>query len=135
MTRAMLLDNNCDKILWPFAVETACYVRNRLPHASIAGKTPHEAFFGTKPDISHLRVFGSNVFAHNPNRVGKLTTKSTPAIFVGYATDASIDSLIQTIRSSHAQRESLFLVQLCSTSHQKHSMNQHVFWKLTTIVK
>jgi hypothetical protein len=38
-------------------------------------KTPKELFFGKKPLVAHLCVFGSTVYVHNnkPNE-GKLTT-------------------------------------------------------------
>ncbi|PSC67111.1 Retrovirus-related Pol poly from transposon TNT 1-94 [Micractinium conductrix] len=38
-------------------------------------KTPFELFYGTKPDVSHLRIFGATVFAHTPSA---LRTKLDP---------------------------------------------------------
>jgi hypothetical protein len=41
---------------WAEAVTTACHIRNMVP--SRGGSTPWEQFYGKKPDLSGLRVFG-----------------------------------------------------------------------------
>ena len=48
--------------------------------------TPEEAFSGTKPDVSHLKVFGSSVYVHIPkDKRSKLDPSSKKGIFVGYS--------------------------------------------------
>ncbi|GIL95153.1 hypothetical protein Vretimale_1230, partial [Volvox reticuliferus] len=64
-TRAMLVESELPQQLWAEALATANYLRNISPVAG-AKVTPHEAFMGTKPDISHLRVFGCAAYAHVP---------------------------------------------------------------------
>jgi hypothetical protein len=45
--------------LWEEACRTTVYIQNMSPH-TIQGKlTPVEVFTGTRPDVSHLRIFGS----------------------------------------------------------------------------
>jgi transposase InsO family protein len=44
---------------WDEAVHTAVYLRNRSPTSDLDGKTPYEAWYGFKPKVNHLRVFGS----------------------------------------------------------------------------
>ena len=47
--------------------------------------TPEEAFFGKKPDISHLKIFGSPVYIHVTKDVRKKPEPTTKVgIFVGY---------------------------------------------------
>ena len=47
--------------------------------------TPEEAFFGTKPDISHLRIFGSHVYIHvTKDARKKLELTAEVGIFLGY---------------------------------------------------
>ena len=42
--------------------------------------------FGTRPDVSHLRVFGSVAFVHTPKQLRrKLDPVSEPGIMVGYS--------------------------------------------------
>ncbi|PSC67030.1 Gag-Pol poly [Micractinium conductrix] len=49
-------------------------------------KTPFELFYGTKPDVSHLRIFGATVFAHTPSALRtKLDPVSQPGRLIGYA--------------------------------------------------
>jgi hypothetical protein len=47
--------------------------------------TPEEAFTGKKPDVSHLKKFGSSVFVHvNKDVRKKLESTAKVGIFVGY---------------------------------------------------
>lgn len=83
--RCLLSDSNLDKKLWAEAVNTAAYLHNRSIVASL-GKTPYEMWTGKKPDISHLRIFGSNVMMHIPKeKRQKWDKKSKKTILVGYS--------------------------------------------------
>ncbi|GJV87666.1 retrovirus-related pol polyprotein from transposon TNT 1-94 [Tanacetum coccineum] len=57
---------------------TATYVINRIPTAHNSGLSPFEKLYGTLPDYSSLRVFGSYV------ERTKLSAKSTLWVFLGY---------------------------------------------------
>jgi hypothetical protein len=70
--------------LWDEAVLHAVYLRNRVLVSALPGKTPHEAFHGKKPDVSHLREFGCDVWVLDETRKSKLDPKATKKIFVGY---------------------------------------------------
>ena len=49
-------------------------------------KTPFEAWYGYKPSLTFLKVFGCVCFAHVPQvKRDKLDKKATPGIFVGYS--------------------------------------------------
>ncbi|KAJ9533036.1 hypothetical protein QJQ45_018125 [Haematococcus lacustris] len=82
--RSMLHWAGLGLVNWGDAIRTACYLRNLLP---VTGQrlTPWEAFWGVKPDLSWLRVFGCTVWVHVPqvNR-SKLDAKSQPGRLVGY---------------------------------------------------
>jgi len=85
-TRSILHQKGLPKELWAEAVSSATYTINRsLPQS--AARTPYELWYGKKPNVSHLRVFGSPAFAHIPdaNR-RKLDAKSLECIMVGYCT-------------------------------------------------
>jgi hypothetical protein len=56
MAKAMLLASGLPQKFWGFAIETACYIRNRLP-ISYRKMTLEEAFTGKKPDISQSASF------------------------------------------------------------------------------
>ena len=73
---------------WAEAASTAAYLRNRSPTTAVNGMTPYECWFGQKPNVSNLRVFGCVCFVHTPDNLRKkLDAKSSKAIFVGYPLD------------------------------------------------
>jgi hypothetical protein len=61
------------------------YVLNRTLSKSNGNKTPYEWWTGSKPTVSHLRVFGciAHVKVAKPN-MQKLEDRSQSLIFVGY---------------------------------------------------
>lgn len=82
--KTMLLKSNLGKELWAEAVNTACYVMNRVP-GSNKTKTPYEMWFGRKPSVKHLHVFGQEAVIMKPERERtKLSEKGHKVIFVGY---------------------------------------------------
>jgi hypothetical protein len=84
-TRAILHHHKAPKVLWPEAVQVACLLRNYRPSASHSS-TPYELIYGSKPDVSRLRVFGCAASVHIPKKKrDKLAPVSTPGLFVGYA--------------------------------------------------
>lgn len=85
--RAMMEAKSVPKFLWGEAVYTAVYLLNRSPSVAVAGDvTPLEAWSSRKPDVSHLRVFGSECYIHVPKQLRKkLGVKSEKVLFVGYA--------------------------------------------------
>jgi hypothetical protein len=85
-------------------METANYLRNRSLNASLDGKTPYEALYSVKPDVSHLRIIESLVYTHIPKEKRlKHESHINLGIFVGYTdTDRFIkvyDPLKRTIKS------------------------------------
>lgn len=84
--RAMLAEAKCDKSLWAEAVKAANYIRNRCPTAALDGMVPQQAWSGRKPDVSHMRVFGSTVYVGIPKQQRrKLDDRAWKGILVGYA--------------------------------------------------
>jgi transposase InsO family protein len=70
--------------LWGEAIACAVYVLNRVSN-SISSVTPHQKWYGLKPNVSHLRIFGSIAFIHIPKADRrKLDAKSQKCFFVGY---------------------------------------------------
>ena len=81
----MLIAKGLPTFLWDEAIFHAVYIQNQSPTKALKGKTPHEAWTGKKPDVSHFREFGSDVWIldESKNR-SKLTPKSKKMIFVGF---------------------------------------------------
>ncbi|KAJ9529996.1 hypothetical protein QJQ45_023288, partial [Haematococcus lacustris] len=82
--RCMLYTAGLPARLWTEAVRTANHLRNLSPMRG-KGATPWELFFGVKPDISALRVFGATAYAQVPQHMrSKLEGKAVQGVLVGY---------------------------------------------------
>ena len=64
--RSMLADSRLPQKFWAEALSTAVYLINRSPTKALDKTTPFEAWYEKKPNVSHLRVFGSSAYAHIP---------------------------------------------------------------------
>lgn len=83
--RCLLFDANLGKEFWGEATNTAVYLQNRIVAAALGYKTPYELWTGSKPDISHIRIFGSTVMVHvAKEKRKKWDKKSVECILVGY---------------------------------------------------
>lgn len=83
--RCLLFDANLGKEFWGEATNTAVYLQNRIVAAALNNKTPYELWTGSKPDISHIRVFGSTVMVHvAKEKRKKWDKKTTKCILIGY---------------------------------------------------
>jgi len=62
------------------------FLQNRLPTKVLKDKTPFEAWYGYKPSLTFLKVFGCVCFAHVPQvKHDKFDKKAILGIFVGYS--------------------------------------------------
>ncbi|GJT98644.1 putative ribonuclease H-like domain-containing protein [Tanacetum coccineum] len=68
------------------AVNTACYVQNRVLVTKPHNKTPYELFLGRKPALGFMRPFGCPVTILNTiDHLGKFDGKADEGFFVGYS--------------------------------------------------
>jgi hypothetical protein len=115
-TRTLLYGAGLPAKFWSSALLHAVYLHNRLVH-SATKHTPFESFFGTKPDLASLKVFGSRVCVKRTgHRRSKLDRHDFTGIFIGYtATDNNItyidldSGLVKT--SHHAQFDEAWYLQ------------------------
>lgn len=85
MSRSMLLDAKLPTKYWAESVSTAVYLRNRCPTEAVKDKTPYEAWYGKKPKVDHLRVFGCDAYTHVPkDERGKFDSKAKKCVHLGY---------------------------------------------------
>ncbi|GJZ70499.1 reverse transcriptase domain-containing protein [Tanacetum coccineum] len=84
--RTMLADSLLPTTFWAEAVNTACYIFNRVRVTKPQNKTPYELLFGHKPMISYIRPFGCHVTILDTLSVlGKFDGKSDEGFLVGYS--------------------------------------------------
>lgn len=86
LARAMMAARNVPEFLWEHAIQHAAYLRERAPTKALKGKTPHEAWFQQKPNVSHLREFGTPVWIllQGQKVPPKMKPKSKQQLFVGF---------------------------------------------------
>ena len=89
MARTMLNDSGIEKYFWAEAVNTACYIINRVSIRKILSKTPYELWKGRKPTLAYFHIFGCDCYIlNNKDNLGKFDSKSDKSIFVGYSTSS-----------------------------------------------
>ncbi|GKD66372.1 retrovirus-related pol polyprotein from transposon TNT 1-94 [Tanacetum coccineum] len=82
----MLADSKLPTTFWAEAVNTACYVQNRVLVTKPHNKTPYELFLGRKPALGFMRPFGCPVTILNTiDHLGKFDGKADEGFFVGYS--------------------------------------------------
>ena len=74
MVRPMMCLTDLPLSFWGYALETAAFMLNRAPSKSVE-TTPYELWFGKKPKLSFLKVWGCDAYvkkfhliSSNPNR-------------------------------------------------------------------
>lgn len=92
LDRTLLNENNLPKYFWVDAVNTACYVLNKILRRPILKKTPSELFNGRKPNVSQLKAFCCECFNlnHGKENLGKFNSKADDGIFLGYSTHSHV---------------------------------------------
>jgi transposase InsO family protein len=96
--RSMLNHSGLSSYYWAEALMTAAYVRNLSPCRSVPDVTPYEKWFGRKPTVNHLRVWGCVAYCHVPkaNRK-KLDATAIKTVFIGYSVEAKAWKCIEPV--------------------------------------
>ena len=86
--RTLLSESGLPQSFWAEALSTVTYLQNRSPTKAVANMTPYEAWYGKRPVVDHLRVFGCLSYAHIPkDERKKLDPKARETIFLGYSSN------------------------------------------------
>ncbi|GJU66975.1 putative ribonuclease H-like domain-containing protein [Tanacetum coccineum] len=87
--RTMLADSLLPTVFWAEAVNTACYVLNRVLVTKPHNKTPYELIIGRPPSISFMRPFGCPVTILNTlDPLGKFDGEAEEGFLVGYSVNS-----------------------------------------------
>lgn len=85
-SRAILEESGVPKEFWGEVIRFVNYVMNRGTSTSLVGVTPAELWYGKKPDVSNLRVFGCIAYSHIPREFrSKFDSKTEKCVMMGYA--------------------------------------------------
>nr|GFA93067.1 ribonuclease H-like domain-containing protein [Tanacetum cinerariifolium] len=84
--KTMLADAKLPVTFWAEAVNTACYVQNKVLVNKSQNKTPYELFNGRTPAIGFLKPFGCHVMIFNTlDNLGKFDVKGDEGYFIGHS--------------------------------------------------
>lgn len=84
--RCLMREAKIHRKYWPEVIKTVAYLKNRTIANTVENKTPYEIFFGIKPNVEHLKIYGSRVYVRVPEvlRKSKWDDKAQLGILVGY---------------------------------------------------
>ncbi|WVZ70257.1 hypothetical protein U9M48_018934 [Paspalum notatum var. saurae] len=86
MARTMFDEHRTPRKFWAEAINTACYVSNRIFLRAVLNKTSYELRFGWQTKVSHLWVFRYRCFVLKKRNLDKFEPHSSNGVFLGYAT-------------------------------------------------
>lgn len=88
--RALLNDARLERSFWLAASKSFVYARNRTV-GTATERTPYEHFFGTKPDVSHLRTFGCVAWVQVPKQRRRgWDNHARKCVMIGYGQDQGV---------------------------------------------
>nr|GEV47029.1 hypothetical protein [Tanacetum cinerariifolium] len=119
--RTMLADAKLLFTFWAEAVNTACYVQNRVLVNKSQNKTLYELFNGRTPDIGFLKPFGCHVMILNTlDYLGKFEEKGYEVVSAG--TTSTHFSGTEDVASQDVKKDvsSLRYIALTSWFHEAH---------------
>ncbi|WVZ53075.1 hypothetical protein U9M48_004062 [Paspalum notatum var. saurae] len=89
MAQTMLDEHRTPRRFWAEAVNTACYIANRIFLRAFLGKTSYELRFGRQPSVKPLRAFGCRCFVlKKAGHLDKFESRCLDGIFLGYASSS-----------------------------------------------
>ena len=133
MACTMLCENDLPRYFWAEAINTACYILNRVLIRSILKKTPYELWKGRKPSIRYFHVFGCRCFILNNGKdnLSKFDAKSDEGVFLGYSTSSKAYRVFN--RRTLVVEESIHVV--FDESDKKSSRKEDVLYDKTSTKK
>ena len=95
--RNLLYSAGLGSQFWSYAMRHSVYLKNRWPHSSLDFKTPYEIMYGTKPNLSDLRIFGSLVhIKSSAKRYMKLDSITSEGLFMTYSGTDKVVIVVDT---------------------------------------
>ncbi|KAI3685494.1 hypothetical protein L6452_34742 [Arctium lappa] len=87
--RSLLADSKLPITFWAEAVNTACYVQNRVLVVKPKNKTPYELLNKRKPFIGFFKPFGCPcTILNTKSHLGKFDSKADDGFLVGYSSQS-----------------------------------------------
>ncbi|KAK9048587.1 hypothetical protein SSX86_032448 [Deinandra increscens subsp. villosa] len=87
--RTMMCEAKLPIFFWAEAVNTACYVQNRVLLNKRHEQTPYQIVYGEKPKVGYFKSFGCPCTVLIQSDVGKFEAKADECYFVGYSANSA----------------------------------------------
>ncbi|KAK9065379.1 hypothetical protein SSX86_016762 [Deinandra increscens subsp. villosa] len=87
--RTMMCEAKLPIFFWAEAVNTACYVQNRVLLNKRHEQTPYQIIYGEKPKVGYFKTFGCPCTVLIQSDVGKFEAKADECYFVGYSANSA----------------------------------------------
>ena len=82
--RILMIEKNIAIKYWKESIRKIVHTLNRV-QLNDSNQTPQELWYGYKPNVSYLKVFGSKCYILKESRKGKFDVKGDEGIFLGYS--------------------------------------------------
>lgn len=109
LAAAMLHDSHLTVSFWEHAVKSVVHVLNLLPNRALQLKSsPFSSIFNRPADISHLRVFGADIYMLlQEHQRASFGLRAVKGIFVGYC-ESSLSYLVYHNRKIYKSKDVSF---------------------------
>lgn len=105
MIRCLLKEAGLPQQDWLEAYKFTLHIRNRMPTQALEGMVPFEAYYGVKPDLSDIRVFGCLAYAKDVSDHTKgLDSRTNRVIFLGWMEENNEQSKSYRVRDVSSRR-------------------------------
>ena len=85
MARTLISEYGIQNYFWAEAVNTTCYILNKVSIRKVLNKTPYELWKLGKPSVLYFHIFCCTCYIlNNKKNLGKFDEKSDKEIFLGY---------------------------------------------------
>ena len=83
--RTLMIEKNIALKYWKEAISIAAHTLNKVHLKKDSNQTTYELWYGYKPNVSYLKVFGKKCYILKEYSKGKFDVKSDEGIFLGYS--------------------------------------------------
>ncbi|XP_073131941.1 uncharacterized protein [Henckelia pumila] len=102
MARVMMSSKNISKRFWAKALNTTCYISNRVYLRSGSSMTSYEILMGKRPNLNYFHIFGCVCYVLNgKNHLAKFDFKSDKYLKKKTAED-NIEGLLEILHEEHS---------------------------------
>lgn len=139
MARSLLKEKKVPAQFWREAVRYVVHILNKLPTRSMSTVTSYEAWYGKKPSVGHLKIFGCTAFIKiHAARITKLDDGHKLVVHFGREPGTKAYRLYNPVTSNiHVSRDVIFnecqAWEWDSKNRLQNVKQDNSFWRMMTL--